>query len=214
MLILLGAPGAGKGTQARALSRRFGIPSISTGEMLREAVENQTPLGRAAQRLMESGALVPDDLVCQFVRERADRPDSKAGFILDGFPRTLDQARFLDEWLLREGHGKPLALNLRVEPEKLVARLASRRLCPRCGAIYNLLSAPPRVAGRCDIDGTPLVERADDKEEAIRKRLVEYEAQTRPLIDYYREKGQLRELDGDREAPALTMAILQLLGMP
>ncbi len=213
-LLLLGPPGAGKGTQSHGISRKFGIPEISTGEMLREAVRARTGLGKQVKSIMESGELVPDHLVCALVEQRLSQPDCAQGFILDGFPRNLEQARFLDHWLRPRGRFEPLALNIRVDPNLLMKRLTGRRMCPRCRTIYNIYFNPPHKDELCDKDGSPLVQRRDDSESAIRIRLQEYEAQTKPLLDYYRDSGLLREVDGGPEPAAVTSAILHLLGAP
>jgi len=210
-LIFLGAPGAGKGTQAREVSKEFAIPQISTGDILRDAVKKQTPLGAAAKKRMEAGQLVPDEVVCGIVEERISEPDSQKGFILDGFPRTLGQARFVDDMLKRKDRGSPLVLNIRVDQDLLLKRLTGRRTCSVCGEIYNIYFNPPRKDGVCDKDGGKLLHRADDNEETIRQRLVAYEQQTSPLIDYYRGKGQLRDVDGDKEPEAITRDLLKIL---
>jgi len=210
-LIFLGAPGAGKGTQAREVSRHFSIPQISTGDMLREAVRNQTPLGLAAKARMEAGELVPDEVVCGLVVERIEQPDCARGFILDGFPRTLGQARFVDRMLQAKGKGDPLVFDIRVDRDLLVKRLTGRRTCSVCGQIYNIYFNPPRVEGICDKDGGKLLQRADDSEESIRQRLVAYEQQTRPLIDYYRTRGVLQEVDGNRSPEAITGELIDFL---
>ncbi|MBI1940779.1 MAG: adenylate kinase [Acidobacteria bacterium] len=198
-LIFLGAPGAGKGTQAREVSNLFAIPQISTGDMLREAVKKQTALGLAAKAKMEAGQLVPDEVVCGIVEERIGEPDCAKGFILDGFPRTLAQAEFVDAMLEAKGRGKPLVLNINVDQEVLLKRLTGRRTCSACGEIYNIYFNPPKKEGICDKDGAKLLQRADDNEETIRQRLVAYEKQTSPLIDYYRRKNLLHEVEGDQE---------------
>ncbi len=203
VLIFLGAPGAGKGTQATEASKEFGIPQISTGEILREAVARRMPLGLAAKAKMEQGELVPDEVVCGIVEDRVSRTDCRNGFILDGFPRTVAQAVFLDDMLERRGLGKPLVVNLQVESDVLLKRLTGRRTCPVCGKIYNIYFSPPRQDELCDVDGTPLQSRADDNEGSIRRRLEAYERQTRPLIDYYRERTLLHETDGNREPPVI-----------
>ena len=210
-LIFLGAPGAGKGTQAREVSKHFSIPQISTGDMLREAVRNQTPLGLAAKAKMEAGELVPDEAVCGLVVERIEQPDCARGFILDGFPRTLGQAQFVDRMLQAKGKGNPLVLDIQVERDLLVKRLTGRRTCPICGQIYNIYFDPPRVEGICDKDGGKLLQRADDNEETIRQRLLAYEQQTRPLIDYYRRRGVLQEVDGNRSPEAITTDLIDFL---
>jgi len=211
-LIILGAPGAGKGTQAREISRHFSIPQISTGDILREAVRNQTPLGLAAKAKMEAGELVPDEVVCGIVEQRIGQPDCEGGFILDGFPRTLAQAEFVDRMLQAKGKGNPLVLDIQVDPDLLLKRLTGRRTCSVCGEIYNLYLNPPKVDGVCDKDGGKLIQRADDSEETIRQRLVAYEKQTSPLIDYYRRKGVLREVDGNRGPESIARELIDFLG--
>jgi adenylate kinase len=197
-LIFFGPPGAGKGTQAQRVAIEFGIPHISTGEMLREAVRNQTPLGLAAKARMDGGDLVSDEVVSGIAAERISRLDCDDGFILDGFPRTVGQARFLEGLLKEQGRGQPLVIYLRVDSEVLAKRLGGRRVCPISGHIYNMYFNPPLHDEVCDIDGSPLLRRADDHEDAIRQRLAAYSAMTQPLIDYYRERGLLYDVDGDR----------------
>ena len=211
-LIFLGAPGAGKGTQAREVSEHFSIPQISTGDILREAVRNQTPLGLAAKAKMEAGELVPDEVVCGIVEQRIEQPDCERGFILDGFPRTLAQAQFVDRMLQTKGKGNPLIFDIQVERDLLLKRLTGRRICSIGGEIYNVYFNPPRVEGVCDKDGGKLLQRADDSEETIRQRLVAYEQQTRPLIDYYRRRGVLQEVDGNRSPEAITKELIDFLG--
>jgi adenylate kinase len=210
-LIFLGAPGAGKGTQAREVSKHFSIPQISTGDILREAVRNQTPLGLAAKAKMEAGGLVPDEVVCGIVEQRIERPDCQRGFILDGFPRTLPQAQFVDGMLQMKGRGNPLVLDIKVDHDLLLKRLTGRRTCSLCGEIYNVYFNPPRLEGVCDKDGGKLLQRSDDSEESIRQRLVAYEQQTSPLIDYYRRKGVLHEVDGNRRPEAIATELIDFL---
>jgi len=210
-LIFLGAPGAGKGTQAREVSKHFSIPQISTGDILREAVRNQTPLGLAAKAKMEAGGLVPDEVVCGIVEQRIERPDCQRGFILDGFPRTLPQAQFVDGMLQMKGRGNPLVLDIKVDHDLLLKRLTGRRTCSLCGEIYNVYFNPPRLEGVCDKDGGKLLQRSDDSEESIRQRLVAYEQQTSPLIDYYRRKGVLHEVDGNRRPEAIATGLIDFL---
>jgi len=210
-LIFLGAPGAGKGTQAREVANAFAIPQISTGDILREAVRKETPLGRAAKVKMEAGQLVPDDVVCGIVEERVSEPDCTHGFILDGFPRTLAQAEYVDRMLEAKGRGNPQVLNIRVDQDVLMKRLTGRRTCAVCGEIYNVYFNPPKQEGVCDKDGGELLQRADDKEETIRQRLVAYENQTRPLIEYYRRKNLLQDMDGNREPEVIAQDLCQLL---
>jgi adenylate kinase len=211
-LILLGAPGAGKGTQAREISKHFSLPQISTGDMLREAVRIQTSLGLAAKAKMEAGQLVPDEVVCGIVEERIGQPDCRGGFILDGFPRTIAQAEFVDRMLQAKGKGNPLVLNINVDQDLLLKRLTGRRTCAVCGEIYNVYFSPPRVGGVCDKDGGRLLQRADDSEAALRQRLVAYEKQTSPLIDYYRRKGVLQEVDGNRGPEPIAKELIDILG--
>ena len=217
-IILLGAPGAGKGTQAKVIVERYSIPQISTGDILREHVSRGTELGRQAKAVIESGKLVSDDLVCGMVAERLQRPDCGRGFILDGFPRTVGQAQWLDSWLTTQLFEKsgvknaaPLVINLRVGYNLLLQRLTGRRSCPTCGRIYNIYFSPPRVPDLCDDDGARLITRRDDCEEVISARLKEYEAQTAKVIDYYRKKGQLREIDGGRSMDEISAEALKLI---
>ena len=210
-LIFLGAPGAGKGTQAREVSKAFSIPQISTGDILREAVKKQTPLGKAAKVKMEAGELVPDEVVCGIVEERITEPDCQKGFILDGFPRTLGQAHFVDQMLERQGRGEPLVIDIRVDHDVLLKRLTGRRTCSVCGEIYNVYFNPPKQNDICDKEGGKLLHRADDNEATIRQRLTAYEQQTEPLIDYYRQKSLLHDVDGDREPEVIARDLVGYL---
>jgi len=211
-LIFLGAPGAGKGTQAREVSKHFSFPQISTGDILRDAVKKQTPLGLAAKAKMEAGELVPDEVVCGIVEERISEPDCQKGFILDGFPRTIGQAEFVDKMLLDKGRGNPLVVNISVDQDLLMKRLTGRRTCSVCGEIYNVYFNPPKVQGICNKDGGKLLQRADDNEETIRQRLVAYEKQTSPLIAYYRGKNLLHDVDGNRDPDPIAQELLDFLG--
>ncbi|RLA81911.1 MAG: adenylate kinase [Deltaproteobacteria bacterium] len=195
-LIFLGPPGSGKGTQAKMLVDKYGIPQISTGDILREAVKEGTPLGKEAKKYMDEGKLVPDEVVVGIVRERLKEPDCTKGFILDGFPRTIPQAEALDKTLQEMGKGIDHVLSLEVDREELVRRLSGRRTCKKCGAMYHIIFDPPKKDGVCDRCGGELYQRDDDKEETIRERLRVYEEQTAPLIEYYRKKGLLRPIDG------------------
>ncbi|MBZ5544463.1 MAG: adenylate kinase [Acidobacteriia bacterium] len=210
-LIFLGAPGAGKGTQAREVAKEFALPQISTGDILREAVKKGTALGLAAKAKMEAGQLVPDEVVCGIVEERVAEPDCRAGFILDGFPRTIPQAEFVDKMLEAKGRGRPLVINIQVEHDVLMKRLTGRRTCSVCGEIYNVYFNPPRKQGVCDKDGGKLLERADDNAETIRQRLVAYQNQTSPLIDYYRRKNLLHDVDGNREPEVIATELIGFL---
>jgi adenylate kinase len=210
-LIFLGPPGAGKGTQAHAVSIEFNIPHISTGEMLRDAGRKRTPLGLAAQVRMDRGQLVSDEVVSAIAAERIAQPDCARGFILDGFPRTVGQAEFLDALLEEQGRGKPLVLYIHVNSGSLLKRLGGRRNCPVCGRIYNMYFSPPKNDEVCDIDGAKLVRRADDHDEAILHRLESYSTLTRPLIEYYGERKLLVEVDGDRPPDEVARDVIHLV---
>ena len=217
-IILLGAPGAGKGTQAKKIVERYGVPQVSTGDLLREHVAKGTELGRKAKTIMDRGELVPDELVCGMVAERLSRPDSDRGFILDGFPRTVAQARWLDEFLgtkvfenQKGARIQPVVINIAVGYNQLLQRLTGRRSCPTCGRIYNVYFQPPRVADVCDADGSKLQTRRDDCEEVISERLKAYEKQTLPLAEYYRGKGQLREVNGEQTPESVTAATINAM---
>jgi adenylate kinase len=207
-LVLLGSPGTGKGTQAKALSQRFGWPHISSGDLLREAVAAENAVGREAKAYMDRGALVPDELVIKMLLERIGQPDAIGGFILDGFPRNLPQAIALDEALAARKNKLDLAINLAVSQDELVRRLSARRVCPNCGAIYQLLSKPPREAEKCDVCGSQLVQREDDKPETVRKRL---DAQWTPpdLMAHYRRQRKLADIDGSMPVAKVTEALVE-----
>jgi len=195
-LILLGAPGVGKGTQAQRLAAEEGIPQISTGEILRDAIKRGTPLGSQAKSYMEAGKLVPDEVVIGIIRDRLSHSDGADGFILDGFPRTVAQAQALDRMLQDSGVGGiDYVVNFEAPNHEIISRLSGRRTCPDCQAVYHVEHAPPGQEGRCDKCGGPLVQRPDDKPETIAERLKVYDQQTSPLVDYYRERGLLRQLD-------------------
>jgi adenylate kinase len=212
-VILLGAPGAGKGTQAKKLVEMYGVPQISTGDILREHVSAGTALGQQAKEIMERGELVSDKIVCQMVETRLGQPDCDRGFILDGFPRTVEQAKWLDSVLANKTYeGRPIApvvVDFEVSYNQLFKRLTGRRSCPTCGRIYNVYFQPPRVPETCDIDGSKLVTRKDDSEEAINVRLKSYEEQTRPLVEYYRKQGRLRAINGEEPADVVTKQAIQ-----
>jgi len=210
-LILLGPPGAGKGTQAKMLTDRFGIPQISTGDILRAAVKEGTPMGVKAKAFMDAGGLVPDEVVVGIVRERLQMSDCGAGFILDGFPRTVAQADALKESLQQLGKNLDAVISLDVDVEALVERLTGRRTCKACGRGYHIKFDPPRVAGTCDICSGELIQRDDDKEETIRKRLEVYHQQTAPLVAYYRTDSLLTSVDGMLEIDTVQQQILSAL---
>jgi adenylate kinase len=206
--IFLGAPGAGKGTQARLLSQEYSIPQISTGDILREAVRNQTPLGLEAKKKMEAGELVSDEIVLSIVEERLQQNDCAAGFILDGFPRTIAQAEALKGILAKLGFPQPRICSIEVPEEDLYQRLTGRRTCAGCGQIYNIFFQKLKVENQCDGCGRQLTQRKDDTLEVIRERLKEYRKQTQPLIDYYRGKGRFFEINGAQEAGAIQKNIV------
>jgi adenylate kinase len=195
-LILLGPPGAGKGTQAQRIVEKYRLPQISTGDILRAAVKESTPLGTKAKGFMDQGQLVPDEIVIGIVGDRLKEKDCDSGFILDGFPRTIPQAEALQPILAKIGKAIDHVINIEVESEELIRRLTGRRTCKNCGAMFHVLFQPPKKEGMCDRCGETLYQRADDKEETIRTRLKEYEKQTAPLIQYYRNKTTLRSIQG------------------
>jgi adenylate kinase len=208
-ILLVGPPGSGKGTQAKAIMSKWGIPQVSTGDLLRGNVSARTELGVKAKAIMGKGELVPDDLVNQMVAVRLVEPDCARGFILDGFPRTLAQAEWLDAHVGGFGPGLPvIAIRLKVDYTLLVRRVTGRRNCPTCGSIYNVYLQPPKVDELCDLDGTPLQRRSDDTEEVFADRLRVYEAQTEPVVAHYRAMGRLEEMDGDQPVEAVTDEIL------
>ena len=210
-VIMLGPPGAGKGTQAKQIAEHFGIPQISTGDILRDNVARGTDLGAKAKAIMEKGDLVPDQLVNEMVANRLQAPDAKRGFILDGYPRTLGQAQWLDKYFQQQGKGEaPIVIDIKVGYNQLLQRLTGRRTCPTCGRIYNIHFTPPRAEGVCDDCGSKLVIRKDDRDDVIAERLKAYEAQTLPLTDYYRKQGRLRELHGEKPAEQVTAEALKV----
>ena len=198
-LVLLGPPGAGKGTQGVVLSKKYSIPHISTGDMLREAVKSGNTTGKKAKEYMDKGELVPDKVVNAIIVERLGQGDAKDGFILDGFPRTVPQAEMLDESLVALGIGLDLVLYFETSKNVAIMRLTGRRICPRCGANYHVKNIPPKKDGICDHCGEGLVQRKDDTEETVRRRLVVYEEQTKSLVDYYTRRGGLRRISGDMD---------------
>ena len=208
VVVLLGSPGAGKGTQAPLLASRLGLPHVSTGDLFRAAVRDGTPLGLEVRRFMDAGQLVPDDITVRMLRERLARPDTQGGVILDGFPRTDAQARILDGMLGEDGRRVDRALFIEVSEDELVRRMSGRRICQANGHPYNILTKAPQVPGQCDLDGSPLIQRSDDREDVVRARMRE---QIRPLVevvDHYRAAGTLTTIDGLQPIDAVTEALL------
>jgi adenylate kinase len=216
-MILLGPPGAGKGTQAKRIVERYDIPQISTGDILRDNVARGTELGRKAKEMMARGELVPDDLVNRMVGERLFQADCARGFILDGFPRTVVQAQWLDRFLAgkifenQKPCDPPVVVQFDVDYNSLLERLTGRRSCPTCGRIYNIHTQPTRVPDVCDVDGSKLVMRNDDRREVIAERLKAYELQTRPLAAYYRRRGRLVHVDGDLDVDSVTAQLVEAI---
>jgi adenylate kinase len=210
-LIFLGPPGAGKGTQAKRIAKQLGVPHLSTGDMLRDAVARGTPAGLLAKPIMERGDLVPDPIVLEMVEDRLSRRDCANGFIFDGFPRTLPQAEELDAILQRRGLGLPLVIEFRVSPETLVRRVAGRWTCTVGGETYNVFERPPKVPGICDNDGGKLIQRDDDRPEIVKERFAAYERQTKPLADYYWTHGVLEVVNGDTDVDEVTRALNDIL---
>ncbi len=206
-IVMLGAPGAGKGTQAKLISERYNIPHISTGDMLRAAVKEETELGLKAKEIMERGELVPDEIMYGIVRDRLAKEDCKEGYILDGFPRTIPQAEFLDTV-----DKINFVFYIYVPEDLLVKRLVLRRTCPNCGAMYHLEYNPPKKDNICDKCGTPLIQRDDDKEDVVRNRLAVYNEKTAVLLDYYRNRGILYKIDGNRSIDEVLQSIVQVIG--
>jgi len=211
-LILLGPPGAGKGTQAKLLVDRFKIPQVSTGDMLRAAVKAGTPLGQEARQYMDRGALVPDAVIIGLVRERLQQPDCADGYILDGFPRTVAQAEALEKTLAALQARLDYVVSLEVPAEDLVLRIAGRRTCRNCGAMYHVRFSPSKTDGRCDACGGPTYQRDDDREDTVRRRLTVYAEQTAPLISFYEARGRLRRVPGTGEIAEILQRITAALG--
>jgi adenylate kinase len=206
-LILLGPPGAGKGTQAKLFAKRSGVPHLSTGDMFREAIHRGTQTGRLVQPYLDNGDLVPDAIVLRMVEERLTDPDSKHGVVFDGFPRTLPQAEQLEGILDRLGFGKPIIVDMQVNRDLLMRRLSGRRMCSIGGEIYNIYDAPPKVEGVCDIDGGKLTQRTDDQPEVVKQRLATYDQNTKPLTEYYRRKGLLDIVDASAPTEQVSNAL-------
>lgn len=211
-IILLGPPGAGKGTQAETLVKKLSIPHISTGDMFRKAIKEGTALGIKAKEYMDQGKLVPDEVTVGIVKERIEQEDCKEGFLLDGFPRTVFQAEALDAILKDMKIGLDAVINIEVPKENLIGRLTGRRVCKSCGATFHLIFNPPREEGKCDKCGEKLYQRADDSEETVVNRLDVYEKQTAPLIEYYQNQGVLKTIDGDQPIDQVLVQIGRSLG--
>ena len=211
-IIMLGAPGAGKGTQAKMIAAKYNIPHISTGDIFRANIKNGTELGAKAKEYMDKGLLVPDELVVDLVIDRFKEPDCADGYVLDGFPRTIPQAEALDKALAAIGESVDYAINVEVPDENIINRMGGRRACVGCGATYHIVYSPTKVEGKCDTCGADLIIRDDDKPETVKNRLAVYHEQTQPLIDYYNGKGITREVDGTVDMKDVFAAIVDILG--
>ena len=211
-IIMLGAPGAGKGTQAKQIAAKYSIPHISTGDIFRANIKNGTELGKKAKEYMDQGLLVPDELTCDLVMDRIAQDDAKNGFVLDGFPRTIPQAEALDKALSDIGDSVDYAVNVEVPDENIITRMGGRRACVGCGATYHVQFNPTKVEGVCDRCGKELILRDDDKPETVKKRLDVYHEQTQPLIDYYTNKGIIKEVDGTQDMNKVFDDIVDILG--
>lgn len=210
-IIMLGAPGAGKGTQAIMIAEKYGIPHVSTGDIFRANIKNGTELGREAKKYMDQGLLVPDELTVKILLDRVAKEDCQKGYVLDGFPRTIPQAQVLDKALTEMEDAIDVAVNVDVPDENIIRRMSGRRACLSCGATYHIEHVPPKTEGICDHCGQPLVLRDDDKPETVKNRLKVYHDQTQPLIDYYAGKGILRTVDGTRSMNDVFAAIVEIL---
>lgn len=211
-IIMLGAPGAGKGTQAKMIAEKYGLPHISTGDIFRANIKNGTELGKEAKEYMDKGLLVPDELTVRLLLDRVAQDDCKNGYVLDGFPRTIPQAEVLDDKLSELGEKVDYAINVDVPDENIVNRMSGRRACLNCGATYHIVSIPPKKEGICDVCASALVLRDDDRPETVQNRLKVYHDQTQPLIDFYEKKGVLRSVDGTLPMEEVFTAITKILG--
>ena len=211
-IIMLGAPGAGKGTQAKMIAAKYGVPHISTGDIFRANIKNGTELGAKAKEYMDKGALVPDELTCDLVVDRIHQDDCAKGFVLDGFPRTIPQAEALEKALAKDNEKMDYAIDIEVPDESIVKRMSGRRACVNCGATYHIVSAPPKVEGICDHCGGKLTTRDDDKPETVQKRLTVYHEQTQPLIDFYKKTGILHSVDGTKQLDEVFAEVVKILG--
>ncbi|MBQ3848516.1 MAG: adenylate kinase [Clostridia bacterium] len=212
IVIFLGAPGAGKGTQSLRAANAAGVPHISTGDIFRENIKNKTELGKLAESYISKGALVPDDVTVSLIEKRTHEKDCEKGFILDGFPRTSNQAKLFGRLLKKDKKELSVVINLDIKDEALLDRLVKRRVCPKCGASYHLTSLKPKKDGICDECGTALVQREDDREEVILQRLATYHEQTQPLIKYYKRKKLLVNIDGDRPVDTILKEVMKVIG--
>jgi len=210
-VVLLGPPGAGKGTQAQAISQKLNLAHVSSGDIFRENLKNETELGKLAKGFMDRGELVPDDVTISMIQDRLSRPDCAEGALLDGFPRTPAQAEALSAMLAKQGKQIDVVPLITVPAEELVARLSGRWTCPVCGYVYHSIYNPPKQAGVCDFDGATLYQREDDKPETVKNRIKVYEAQTAPLINYYQEKNLLAEVDGTQAIEVVTEKLLEVI---
>lgn len=210
-IILMGLPGAGKGTQASEIVKKYPIPHISTGDMFRKAIKEETDLGKEAKSYMDRGELVPDEVTIGIVRERLAEEDAKKGFLLDGFPRTVEQADALNEILSDLNRNVDAVINIEVAEEELMNRLTGRRICEVCGTTYHLVFNPPKVEGVCDLDGGKLYQREDDNPETVANRLSVNVKQTKPLLDFYENQGVLKNIDGSRQIDNVTEDVIQIL---
>jgi adenylate kinase len=210
-VVFLGPPGAGKGTQAKELAKKFGVPHLSTGDMLRENIAKGTPLGEKAKPIMARGDFVPDSLVLKMVADRIEQPDCWHGFVFDGFPRTVTQAQYLGVLLRQHGYKPPVVVHFAIDPALLLRRITGRRMCKVGGEIYNIYERPPKVADRCDNDGGELEQRPDDREEIVAPRLQAYEKQTAPLVAYYKRLGRLHTVDASRSVREVTEQVLDIV---
>lgn len=211
-IMLFGAPGAGKGTQAKYIIEKYGIPQISTGDILRAAVKEGTPMGLEAKACMEAGKLVSDEIIIGIIKDRLAKDDCKKGFILDGFPRTIAQAEALEVLMKEMGIKLDKVISLNVPDELIVGRVVGRRVCKDCGGSFHVEFNPPKVEGVCDFCGGELIQRKDDSAETVGKRLQEYHSQTAPLFDFYMERGILADIDGTKEIDEITKEIFNILG--
>ena len=211
-IIMLGAPGAGKGTQAKMIADKYGVPHVSTGDIFRANIKNGTELGMEAKKYMDQGLLVPDELTVKILLDRVSQPDCKNGYVLDGFPRTIPQAEVLDKALAELGESIDYAIDVDVPDENIVKRMSGRRACVSCGATYHVVHVPPKKEGICDRCGSELILRDDDKPETVKNRLDVYHNQTQPLIDFYTKKGVLKTVDGTVDMQDVFKAIVAILG--